>query len=135
MPLILYKWRVVDRLTTVCSCPGRDKSPRWERKWHFATNHCKSQHQNTQIENKKSPPWGDSWLRSQSFFRSLCLCQYLYHCVRYLSSSVEIFCVRYLLHMSILISVSVLYDLCVYICPGGAALASIRVLKMYCYCI
>ena len=71
------------------------------REWHFATNHGKTQHQNTQIENKKSPPWGDSWLRSQSFIRSLYLCQYLYHYVRYLSSNVEIICVRYLLHMSI----------------------------------
>lgn len=101
------------------------------REWNFATNHGKTQHQNTQNENTKSPPW----VRSQSFIRSLNLCQYLYHYVRYLSSNVEIFCVRYLLHMSIFISVSVLCDLCVYICLGGAALASIIFLKMCCYCI
>ena len=105
------------------------------REWNFATNHGKTQHQNTQIENKKSPLWGDSWLRSQSFIRSLYLCQYLYHYVRYLSSNVEIFCVRYLLHMSIFISVSGFCDLYVYICLGGAALASIIFLKMCCYCI
>ena len=63
---------------------------------------AKTQHQNTQNENTKSPPW----VRSQSFIRSLYLCQYLYHYVRYLSSNVEIFCVRYLLYMSIFISVS-----------------------------
>ena len=49
-------------------------------------------------------------------------------------SSVEIFCVRYLLHMSIVkISVSVLCYLCVYVCVGVAALTSIRVLKMGCF--
>ena len=101
------------------------------REWHFATNHGKTQHQNTQNENTKSPPW----VRSQSLIRSLYLCQHLYHYVRYLSSNVEIFCVRYLLHMSIFISVSVLCDLCVCLCLGGAALASIIVLKMCCYCI
>ena len=101
------------------------------REGTFATNHGKTQHQNTQNENTKSPPW----VRSQSFIRSLYLCQYLYHNVRYLSSNVEIFCVRYLLHMSICISVSVLCDLYVYICLGGAALASIIFLKMCCYCI
>ena len=73
---------------------------------------------------------GDSWLRSQSFFRSLCLCQYLYHYVRYLSSNVEIICVRYLLYMSIFISVSGFSDLYVYICLGGAALASFILLKL-----
>ena len=67
------------------------------REWKFATNHGKTQHQNTQNENTKSPPW----VRSQSFIRSLYLCQYLYHYVRYLSSNVEIICVRYLLYMSI----------------------------------
>ena len=94
------------------------------REGNVATNHGKTQHQNTQNENTKSPPW----VRSQSFIRSLYLCQYLYHYVRYLSSNVEIFCVRYLLHMSIFTSVSGFCDLYVYICLGGAALASIIVL-------
>ena len=82
------------------------------REWHFATNHGKTQHQNTQNENTKSP----TWVRSQSFIRSLNLCQYLYHYVRYLSSNVGIISVRYLLYMSIFTSVSGFSDLYVYIC-------------------
>ena len=115
--------------------PGKGQIAKKGTKMALRDKPRQTQHQNTQIENKKSPPWGDSWLRSQSFIRSLYLCQYLYHYVRYLSSNVEIFCVRYLLHMSLFISVSGFCDLYVYICLGGAALASIIFLKMCCYCI
>ena len=102
----------------------------WEgtnrREWNFATSHGKPQHQNTQNENTKSPPW----VRSQSLIRSPYLCQYLYHYVRYLSSNVETICVRYLLYVSISISLSGFCDLYVYICLRGAALASFIFVKM-----
>ena len=51
------------------------------------------------------PPlsWGGRLLRPQTFFKSLCLCQYLYLCARYLLSvscvplllNCEALCVRY----------------------------------------
>ncbi len=101
------------------------------RAGNFATDHGKTQHQNTQNENTKSPPW----VRSQSFIRSLYLCQYLYHYVRYLSSNVEIFCVSYLLNMSIFISVSGFCDL--YLpgrCCSGFNHISENVLLLYLEC-
>ena len=53
-------------------------------------------------------PWGGRWLRPQPFFKSLCLCRYLYLCVRYL-----VCLAVYLCYNSVKISVSVIYYLCV----------------------
>ena len=55
--------------------------------------------------------------------KSLCLCRYLYLCVRYLLAV-------YLCYSSVKISVPVICYLCVYIGLGDAALATISMLKI-----